>query len=153
MQRQNAIKVDRDKTTMGTVRIEGCKEKRHKKRKSVKSCAWKRKRGIEGAAREGEEERFLEEIRACKKEQLFTVHINLRVVSSRLCTRLSFLCDLLSCAALSRAAGRAGLALSRVAPAHTTLLPFRGCNSYCCSLGTHANNTGRLWLQLHPVRH
>lgn len=52
--------------------------------------------------RKGEGE--FEETGACKKEQVFTVHINLGDVSSVLCTWLPFLCDLLLFAALSASA-------------------------------------------------
>lgn len=55
----------------------------------------------ETAAKKGEKsEGELEETGARKKEQVFTVHINLADVSSVLRTRLPFLCDLLLSAAL-----------------------------------------------------
>lgn len=53
-----------------------------------------------GRKREGE----FEETRARKKEQVFTVHINLGDVSSLFCTWLPFLCDLLLFAELPASA-------------------------------------------------
>lgn len=62
------------------------------------------------------QERELEETKACKKEQLFTVHINLGDVSSQPHTRISFLCDLLPCT------GRGSSALGSAQPAQHSFL-------------------------------
>lgn len=50
-----------------------------------------------------------EETGAIKKEHVFTVHINLGDVSSWICTRFSFLLDLLPCTPLSLDAGKPAL--------------------------------------------
>lgn len=72
-----------------------------------------------------------EETRACKKEQVFTVNINLGDVSSLFCTCLPFLCDLL---------------LSAPAPGFAVRLKRQYFSSApSCSLVRHGNDLSADW--------